>query len=499
MNDYKFSHQLRELMARALPEDTSRHGQEPELRYTYLPATHAKALRPGSMLVVGNRGSGKSFWWSALQKPELRDAIGKDIGINRHTKVSTGFGKRHSPDDYPGKDTLTRLLEAFDTRSLWRTIVFKQVCGQHLPPEFNALTNWKNRVAWLKANPEPVEQIFFRIDNELASQEIYHLVLFDALDRTADNWKTMNQLVRGLLQAALDFRSYHRIRLKLFVRPDQIEDPAVAAFPDSSKLLSQKTPLYWPRNELYGLLWQHLANEPSLDIFREGCAKLVSANWQKVGDVWAIPESLRTDESLQRRVFHAMTGPWMGRDRRRGFPYSWLPNHLGDTKNQVSPKSFLSALRFAAMEKEKPDQIYALHPENIKRGVLDASIIRVREMQEDYPWVQKLLELLSGISVPCNACEINRIWEEKNILNNLEKSIETAAVRLPPAHIHAGLEGVLTDLENLGLIERLSDDRVNIPDVYRFGYGIGRHGGVKPAEPLSDSSQKKKISVQTLR
>lgn len=305
-------------------------------------------------------------------------------------------------------------------------------------------------------------------------------MLFDALDRTADDWKTMNQLVRGLLQAVLDFRSYNRIRPKMFVRPDQIEAPEVAAFPDSSKMLSQKTELYWPRIELYGLLWQHLANEPALEIFREGCEKLASVKWLKIDDVWVVPERLRTDESIQRSVFHAMTGPWMGRDRRRGFPYTWLPNHLGDTRNQVSPRSFLSALRHAAIEKEKSGQIYALHHENIKRGVQEASQIRVREMQEDYPWVQKLLEPLSSISVPCNAYEINRIWEENNVLNDLEKSIETATVRLPPAHIHNGFEGVLADLANIGLIERLSADRINIPDVYRVGYGIGRSGGVKP-------------------
>jgi hypothetical protein len=42
-------------------------------------------------------------------------------------------------------------------------------------------------------------------------------------------------------------------------------------------------------------------------------------------------------------------------------------------------------------------------------------------------------------------------------------------------------DGVLQDLAGLGLIEWISDDRINIPDVYRVGYGIGRRGGVKPA------------------
>ena len=132
-----------------------------------------------------------------------------------------------------------------------------------------------------------------------------------------------------------------------------------------------------------------------------------------------------------------------------------------------------------AEDRIRADQKYALHYESIKLGVQKASKIRVQEMKEDYPWVQELLEPLSQISVPCAASEVERIWEEKRILETLSKKIKSAAVRLPPAHIEEGAEGILKDLEGLGLIERLSDDRINIPDVYRVGYGIGRRGGVK--------------------
>ncbi len=108
-----------------------------------------------------------------------------------------------------------------------------------------------------------------------------------------------------------------------------------------------------------------------------------------------VPGKLRIDEDKQRDVFHAITGPWMGRDRRRGFPYTWLPNHLGDARRQVSPRSFLAALRNAASDSSKTDYDYALHYESIKRGVQEASRIRVREMQEDYPWVETLMKPLS--------------------------------------------------------------------------------------------------------
>lgn len=479
---FLFDGTIRDVITSALPDATSLHGKTPELRFTYLPATHTKSLRPENMLVVGIRGAGKSFWWSALQDQQHREMLGPSIGLQKDTIVSIGFGETPNPDEYPGKDTLASLLKEEDPRMVWKTAVFKQIVGSYTQAsEFMKFEDWKSRVKWVREHPEVVEKELFRIDKKLGESGGYHLVLFDALDRTADDWKTMNRLVRGLLQTVLDFRSYRSIRLKVFARPDQIEDSEVGTFPDASKILSQKTELYWPRNELYALLWQYLSNDEDGHVFREGTKKLFSIDWEQRNKVWVVPNSLRNDEYVQRELFHAMTGPWMGRDRRRGFPYTWLPNHLGDTREQVSPRSFLSAVRHAAADRVRQDHLYALHYESIKAGVQQASKIRVREIQEDYPWVQNLLSPLSELSVPCPIADVKRIWKSQYILKKLSEKITSADVRLPPAHLSEGADGVLKDLANLGLIERLSRDRINIPDVYRVGYGIGRRGGVKPA------------------
>ena len=482
MSKYRFPLEIRQLIQSALPQETSLFGGSPELKYTYLPAGHAKALHPDSMLVVGIRGAGKSYWWSALQREDHRSLVAKNLpktGISKETLVSQGFGEKSSPNDYPQKDTIADLLGHFDARQIWRTIILV-----HLSKDAGAdgplsrqQPSWKGRIGWVQEHPEEVERLFFEVDTKLDQSGVYHLILFDALDRTADDWKSMYTIVRGLLQVLLEFRSYKRIRPKAFLRPDQLEDSSVAAFPDSSKVLSQKVELSWPRNELYGLLWQHLAND--VDLFRVGCSEGFDIEWRQQDQVWTVPEKLRIDEDKQRDVFHAITGPWMGRDRRRGFPYTWLPNHLGDARRQVSPRSFLAALRHAASDSSKPDYEYPLHYESIKRGVQEASQIRVREMQEDYPWVETLMKPLSGLSVPCSFDEIANRWERGQTLRQLRQKIKRAGVRLPPAHIDSGESGVRQDLEELGVFERMSDKRVNLPDVYRVGYGIGRRGGVK--------------------
>lgn len=90
------------------------------------------------------------------------------------------------------------------------------------------------------------------------------IVLFDALDRVGQQWKTIRERTRALLQVALAMRSYRAIKLKLFLRVDQAEDPQIIAFADASKLFGAKVDLLWERHDLYGLLYMLLLNAPKL-------------------------------------------------------------------------------------------------------------------------------------------------------------------------------------------------------------------------------------------
>lgn len=483
MTIYKFPHDLREGIIAALPEETSQHGETPKAGEIYLPAPHVKALHPNNTLIQGMRGSGKSFWFLALQSSELRALIGAQIGLDATTLVTVGFGQVPGGNQFPSKDTLISLIkDGCEPRRIWQAVVFHQVLGDLAPQEFKGLAAWKVRIQWIQDHPESVDEHLYNADIHLDEKKQHHIVLFDALDRTADDWPTMNALVKGLLQVVLETRSFRRIRLKVFARPDQLEDPSVANFPDASKVMNQKINLDWPRRELYGLLWQYLANDAEYgQRFREGASSaLPSVRWVQSAGIWDVPELMRRDEEAQKQIFHAMTGPWMGRDKRRGFPFSWLPSHLGDARGEVSPRSFLAAVRHAALDRPRLEQEYLLHYESIKQGVQEASRIRVRELEEDYPWIKTLFDPLSGITVPCPFDDIRMVWREKKVIDQLRRGIESATVRLPPIHIEDGEDGVLIDLLDLGLVEKLKDQRINLPDVYRVGYGMGRRGGVKP-------------------
>jgi hypothetical protein len=264
-----------------------------------------------------------------------------------------------------------------------------------------------------------------------------------------------------------------------------LEDDNVFEFPDSSKIKANKVKLEWTSKDLFGLLWQYLGNcKEGGNIFREACEKEFAQKWQKYDTVWIIPNTMRTNEDLQREIFHQLAGPWMGTSANQGAPYTWLPNHLGDGYAQTSPRSFLAALREASLDDYSQGHKYALHYQSIKKGVQRASRIRVNELKEDYPWLEILLVPLKRKIVPCDFAEIAELWKREKVLDKLklqEKSSDNHSnMRLPPSHLREGPEGVIQDLIDLGIFQSMGYGRLNMPDVYRVGYGLGRKGGIKP-------------------
>ncbi|MDP3332467.1 MAG: hypothetical protein Q8Q40_09880 [Methylococcaceae bacterium] len=490
MSKYHFPQlEMREALREALPSnDQTAADPTRNPQFTYVPPSHARALDPENTIVEGIRGAGKSHWWAVLNSGQHRDYLASvfpETRITRNLIVSQGFGVGLGPKAAPGKDTLASLVKEHDPRHIWQAVI--AVHAGFPEPFPNTPGKWTAMVNWVKENPEDFDNLLDDVDFQLAQQNKTHLILFDALDRLGNDWPSIRPLARSLFQLALDMRARRAIRLKLFVRTDMLEDRGILAFPDSSKLLAKKVPLVWRRVDLYALLFQCLGNADAQgEMFRFQCERLFYQTWKQDENTqaWQIPQNMRTDEDLQREIFHAITGYWMGSGPKRGAPYTWLPNHLIDGRDQVSPRSFAAALRYA-VENDQPHTDtwpWALHYRAIQAGVQEASRIRVDEItREDYPWVETLMQpLRSKITVPCEPKEIIQLWKNDKTISKLQTACEENEVRLPPPHIEDGEKGILQDLADLGVIQLLADRRIQMPDVYRIAFGFGRRGGVKP-------------------
>ena len=227
-----------------LPDGTS-HGDPSQGVFPYLSPSHRKALDPNAVVVTGTRGSGKTFWWGALQNAGTRGALSRiDLRLAwaAESEVHAGFGVAEAPNLYPGRQELRKMLGAnLDARLVWRTVHARHLADSRHP--LQTLNSWIERAKYVRDHNNDVMRVFRERDAAMSVTDSYSLVLFDALDRSAASWSTMFQLIRGLLEHALEMRMYRRLRAKVFLRSDQADEEQVARFPDASKAFTSSVGL----------------------------------------------------------------------------------------------------------------------------------------------------------------------------------------------------------------------------------------------------------------
>jgi hypothetical protein len=146
---------------------------------------------------------------------------------------------------------------------------------------------------------------------------------------------------------------------------------------------------------------------------------------------------------------------------------------LCDAFGRVSPRTFLTAVREAARATPDAEQQTIYH-RAIQEGVRGAAGVRAREIREDFPWTERALRALEGLLVPCDSQRVLAAWRRAQ----LEKELDTDAEARRRRRHGSDLRGVLDDLVDLGVMQRLRDGRINVPDVYRLGFKMKRRGGV---------------------
>lgn len=469
-----------------LPLVAAQEGLDPpELARIVVPASHLKALSLDSSVIVGLRGAGKSFWTAVLSSPKHRAFVARSAQLSelREIEVRVGYAEAPSSPDFPTKAKLRALLEqGYGARDIWLAVLLRHARSIDCvggPP-----LNLAEVLVEVKSDPVAAEADLWDIERRLTAKNVRLLVLFDALDRLADDWDSVRALVRAALEWCLTCRSSRSIRLKFFMRPDLEEDPDIWAFADSSKLRQGAISLAWRSGDLYSVALQYLANHASAGAhFREVVAEEFELQWEQNEGTFVLPDSLRRDEAVTRPVLEAITGQWMGTSHKRGYSYTWIPLHLADARGNGSPRSILLAFQRAAVWTTENMSTFGLplHFQGIQHGVAEASRTRTDEIWEDYPWIRPALEAARGIEVPCQVRDLVSRWKPA-ILD----SISSSSGRLPPRRFSSDPlrkgrpEALIDDMIDLAVLYRTDDNRLNMPDIFRVGVGIKRRGGVRP-------------------
>jgi hypothetical protein len=450
----------------------------------FAPQNHAAALDPATPIVVGSRGTGKSFWSGVLGQDETRMAAAIAYPNLRLDKTSVEFGftgiggpkgtTRDAIDKYVVGDERSAALVFW-----WATILRAAEQTKTKTP-----VKLDEMIAAAK-DTERRDELLAAYDEELGKQGRSLLVVFDALDTVAYTWPRRRLLTIALLEVVWMMRAYRAINVKLFLRSDQIDDDGLQ-FVELPKLRAGAVKLVWFPTDLYGLLFSRLAIAVDTDAKSafEKLLRSVGVEETSRENILIRKWSILNDIKQQSAAMGALAGPFMAsgpNGYKKGRTYDWPIKHLADAFNEVTPRSFIELMIAASRFGQAPAD-KAISPEGIRHGLRSASKTRVDQLHQEFPWIKGVLAPLDGLLLPAKESSVYKVWASAKTIRIVMQDA-TANGYLPP------FVGGKTDLDekmlyeamrNIGVMSRRKDGRLDMPDLFRVAAKLLKKGGTTP-------------------
>lgn len=461
---------------------------------------YRSVLEPTIFLILGGRGAGKTELFRLLALSSGREALVDSLKIrtlpelNKTTWIA-GFGKTRQVEKFfPAPEDIEQQMQNkthLEWRSFWMGMLLGVMLKQKdfaqnsfvsqeiqdidtslhgiLCNQFPLLSRWYPLVT---QNREILNFLLDKLDERLMETDEWLFIIYDELDRIVPSYQMLSSPIRELLAFWLDrSRRWHRIKAKIFLRTDLFGEDFLS-FPDASKLKGHQVSLEWKHRWLYQLLVKRLANAgDEMNSYLQKIPNLITHYQSNLGWMPSLG-----DETLFETLIETMIRKYMGATPRKGFTYRWIPNHLQDAGGRIAPRSFLklfalasqSRLTLSIFEGFGDNQI--LSPSDLQGSLMETSKERIKELtDEEYPWLLSLKPQLETLTVPIEASQFLENVLEPILQNQTQQ-------HKPPANT---LVALLQLLRQLGIVEIRSDKRINIPEIYLYGFGVKRKGGVK--------------------
>lgn len=453
--------------------------------YLYPVPEHLRALEPDVVLIVGDRGAGKSQLKDVLLDPALRAAL---IGRAPRSRIPSGNAtwREAWPLGHRGPDPRSWRVFADgasreDMVSAWLAYLVRSL-GELIPAsrEMSALINVSvlelpSLVSAFEAHHVSYIGALDKLDAELESKNSWVFVAYDELDTVVlDDWKALGKIVRGLVSMwAAYARRWRRIRPKIFLRTDFYRHNHEIAGADVVKLSANRVDLSWSDKNLYGMLIKRVINRDTrlFEHFKSSASVEPKAN----GPLGLVPLLAKADDA--RGFVARLAGEFMGQTAKKGFTFKWLLDHLRDGTGRLSPRVLLWLVEEAAKAETSDTRskgAQLIHHVSIRRALDRVSTaFVVQASSSEFAWIGGLRKRLEF--------ERNVPWNRKQLDSLLRRDFSESwagdsesSVR-PPGDT---VDEVRDNLVALGILRERGDSSFDVPDLYLHGLGLARKGGV---------------------
>jgi hypothetical protein len=454
-----------------------------KLEEIFAPEAHSAALDPNTPIVVGSRGAGKSFWSSVLGQNETRAAAAiayPQLGLG-NLLVQFGFTGIVGGQGGVSSDALNSLVpadaEADQAKAFWWATIL------HGAARAAGRTEKLSDLKTLCLNWEQREAVLSDHETRLRKDGQVLLIVYDALDTVATTWPRRRLLTEALLEVVWAMRAYHAIKLKIFLRPDQIDDDTLR-FVELPKLRNGAVRLFWSGADLYGVLYSRLAasQQPGVEQAFRNLLASVDMSVANRDAILSRRWNLAYNPEHQSVVMNIIAGPFMADGAfgyKKGKTYDWPLKHLGDAFDEVTPRSFLGLFVAASKRGVAPTQ-RVLTAESIRHGLREASKTRVDQLHLEFPWIKAVLAPLAGLLLPQNEDAVFNAWRLARTVENVTEDSANNNYLPPFPTVTPSEFDLFEALRRIGVMLRRKDERIDMPDLFRVAAKLLKKGGTAP-------------------
>ena len=457
------------------------------VRRFYPVRQHLLALDPDVVLVLGERGTGKTTLFKAVFANKLLPDLGA-FGLNlrlpyRETDriklipghpIGPGF-----PDARGLKQVLTSPQRAMELWFAYLVRILKEEIDHSSSLQFLDLPGGApDQVlgAFDASGNEPLLALD-RLDQALQQADQWLFVGYDELDTLGGfDWDAMAEAIKGLVAFWSTYaRRWQRLRAKIFLRTDLFRRHAGLGGADLAKLAANRVELSWSDLDIFSMLIKRIANTD--DRLYDYCKRSrVPFNKEPHPTFNHIP-NLKTAEDA-RPFIERIVGKYMGANRTKGQSFTWVLDHLRDSHKCATPRSLVRLIEQAAQkERNNPRAVSPalIHPTSLRQALEDVSVDHVKQAENEWPWLAGVKDRVKANKlVPWNRRDL-----EKLLAQDWDKPWGQRKGNQPVAPPVQNARELIDYLVELGVFRVRPSDRIDVPDIYLFGLGLRRKGGVK--------------------
>ena len=449
---------------------------------------HLRALEAEVVLIVGDRGAGKTQLKNALTKADVREALVRHApGVRvpsgevlwlQGWPLGTG-----GPDSRGWMELLRDSPPGDDLVAIWSAYLLRAVKPYLLPAELEE-TSPIHQVRAVDARAVlasyqqvgvAVTAVLDALDERLTHEDRWLFVAYDELDTVVlEDWRAMGAVIRGLVSFwAAYARRWRRLRPKLFLRSDFFKHHRDVAGADVAKLAGNRVELQWSDKNLYSALLKHILNKVDVSgdrPLRDFFSRTVRTTQDAVlGVLPALSQATDAKPFVARLV-----SEYMGANEGKGLSFRWILDHLRDGNKHAVPRSLVLLIEQSAeFELDRPlaTGAHLLHHVSVRNALDSVSVEYVNQAKtHELRWLDGLARRLGrDRKVP---------WTRRELIKLLgfefPESWSSTGAR-PPGN---DPEEVLESLIELGVLRPRPGDLLDVPDLYLDGLGLKRKGGV---------------------